>query len=351
MLLELGLRWRVAALQYRARPRGLRDPPMMTRRELLALGYAAPFTSLIPLRLASPARPLRLAVITDLHHGLAPDALSRLKAFVDATQQRKGIDAVLQLGDFNYSQPASRECVDLFNELPQLKLHVLGNHDMDKCDKAAVMKFWGMKARHYALSMGGYRFIVLDLNHFKKDGKLTEYANGNYFTEGASCNWADPEQLDWLGRELHRNREPVILLSHQPLGFTAPNQPIPPEQQEVLKIIDEAAQANPRGAVAISLFGHLHVDRLERVSGVPYLCVNSASYFWYQGMRAYTQPLYAFMELGADGVLKVEGVVGEFVNPPPKGSDPVRGRSASIQDRRIETRASRANAPSTAGAP
>ncbi len=55
----------------------------------------------------------------------------------------------------------------------------------------------------------------------------------------------------------------MILLSHQPLGFAEPNQPIPPEQREILKIVDEAARANPRGAVAISMFGHLHVDRLE----------------------------------------------------------------------------------------
>ena len=313
---------------------------LMTRREFLALNSAAPFARMIPLRTDSPARPLRLAVIADLHHGLAPDALSRLQAFVDAAQKRQGIDAIIQLGDFNFSQSTSKECIDLFNQLPHPKLHVLGNHDMDKCDKATAMSFWGMKARYGAQSMHGYRFIVLDLNHFKKDGKLYEYANGNYFAAGASCNWAGPEQLDWLTQELHKSKEPVILLSHQPLGFAEPNQPIPPEQQEVLKIVDEAAKANPRGAVAVSMFGHLHVDRLERVSGVPYYCVNSASYFWYQGMRAYTKPLYAFMELGTDGVLKVEGMVGEFATPPPRESDNVPGRSASIQPRGIGMRTS-----------
>ncbi len=63
--------------------------------------------------------------------------------------------------------------------------------------------------------------------------------------------------------------------------------------------------------------------------------MNSASYFWYQGMRLYTKPLFAFMELGADGALKVEGTSGEFVNPPPKQSDTVQGRSASIKDRNV----------------
>lgn len=312
---------------------------LITSREFLALACAAPFARRVRLRLQSPAGPLRLAVIADLHHGLAPDALRRLQAFVDVARGRDGLDAVIQLGDFNYSQPASRECVDLFNQLDPPKLHVLGNHDMDKCDKAAAMKFWGMKARYGAISMRGYRFVTLDLNHFRKDGELHEYANGNYFAPGASCNWADPEQLDWLAQELHRSKEPVILLSHQPLGFAEPDRPIPPEQQEVLKIVDEAAKANPRGAVAASLFGHLHVDRLEHVAGVPYYCVNSASYFWYQGMRAYTRPLFAFLEVGTDGMLKVEGVAGEFAEPPPRESDAVVGRSASIRNREIGMRA------------
>ena len=67
---------------------------------------------------------------------------------------------MIQLGDFNYSQPTSKECVDLFNQLRHPKLHVLGNHDMDKCDKAAAMRFWGMKARYGALSMRGYRASI-----------------------------------------------------------------------------------------------------------------------------------------------------------------------------------------------
>jgi hypothetical protein len=73
----------------------------VTRREFFALGSVAPFARVIPLRLDSPARKLRLGVIADLHHGLAPDALSRLKAFVDAAQKREGLGAVVQLGDFN----------------------------------------------------------------------------------------------------------------------------------------------------------------------------------------------------------------------------------------------------------
>lgn len=335
-----------------------RYTPFMTRRELLKAMGAAALVRHIPLPVhGATAAPLKLAVITDLHHGLAPDAMVRLRTFVEAVQKRKGIDLVIQMGDFCYSTPESKECVDLFNTLPQPKIHVLGNHDMDKVDKDAAMKFWGMKKRYESRVVGGYRFVVLDLNHFKKEGKLVPYANGNYFTDNATHNWADPEQLDWLAKELRSSTEPVVLLSHQPLGFKPARKtfdskgshigyedfgPLPPEQAEVLKVVTDAAQVNPQGSVIVSLFGHLHVDRLEMHEEIPCYCVNSASYFWSGGMYAYSKPLFAFMEISPrkdpppnnTGVLEIEGVLGDFVKSPPAESDRVVGRSASIAMRR-----------------
>ncbi len=293
-------------------------------------------TRLIPLSL-EPARrhPLKLGVITDLHHGLAPDAMSRLTKFGEAVRLRPHLDMVIQMGDFCYSQPESAECLKLFHDLPHRKLQVLGNHDMDKCDKQTAMAHLSMPSRYGAYDVGDYRFVVLDLNHFKKEGKLVSYANGNYFTDNASHNWADPEQLDWLATELRRTRKPVILFCHQPLGFAEPGQPLPPEQIEVLDVITRAKADNPKGAVAACLFGHLHVDRLEYHAGIPCLCVNSASYFWGGAMFPYTNPLYAFMEITPDGHLAIEGVSGAFIKPPPSSTDAVVGRSSSISDRHI----------------
>ncbi|MEQ1932252.1 MAG: metallophosphoesterase [Fimbriimonadaceae bacterium] len=301
---------------------------MITRREFLVASAALA----VPLRLApAKLKPARLAAITDLHYGLAPDAAVRMEAFVQAVKARKGLDAVLQMGDFCYSDEGAKGCMDLWNRVSQPKLHVLGNHDMDKVDKDAAMKFIGMKSRYGSTKLGGYRFIHLDLNHFQKEGKLYSYANGNYFTDNASYNWADPEQLEWLKQELAKSTEPVIILAHQPLGFAEPEKPLPPEQSQIMDILE-------KGPVAACIFGHLHVDRLETCRGIPCLCVNSASYFWSGGMHPYTKPLFAFMEFGADGILRIEGVSGEFVHAPPAASDAVKGRSASISSRSVKCR-------------
>ena len=132
---------------------------MLSRREFvgaLAGGFA---TRCIPLppRTAWPTKPVKLAVIADLHHGgLAPDALPRLKAFADAVKQHKHLDAVIQMGDFCYGQPDSKPCIDLWHTIPFPKIHVLGNHDMDKCDKTAAMRYTGMKSRYGSQVIGGY---------------------------------------------------------------------------------------------------------------------------------------------------------------------------------------------------
>ncbi len=207
---------------------------------------------------------------------------------------------------------------------------------MDKVDKAAAMKFWGMKSRYGSAEFGDYRIIHLDLNHFKKAGQLVPYANGNYFTDNATHNWADPEQLGWLRRELLKGKKPTILLSHQPLGFAEPGQSIPVEQLEVLKLVAQCRAENPRGGVVCCLFGHLHVDRLEYFEGIPCLCLNSASYFWAGGMVPYSKPLFAFLEFQPDGILKVEGIEGTFLKTPPATSDGVVGRSASLSSRQVK---------------
>ncbi|MBS1725998.1 MAG: metallophosphoesterase [Armatimonadetes bacterium] len=309
----------------------------MTRRELLVAGGCLALNRLeIPLALATPPKKaFRMAVITDIHHGLAPDAETRFDAFYEAVHPRKDIDLILQLGDFCYSDPGSVEFVKKFQSLKPPKIQVLGNHDMDKCDKTAAMKFWSMKSRYGIHDTRDFLFVWLDLNHFKKNGELVSYANGNYFTDNATYNWADPEQLAWLEQTLLKAKKPVILLSHQPLGFAEPNQSLPPEQQQIVELLAKCAKANPKGAVAVSMFGHLHVDRLEHVENIPFYCVNSASYFWSSGMWPYTKPLFAFMEFTTDGKLVVEGVQGEFVKTPPKASDSVVGRSASIDDRAV----------------
>jgi predicted phosphodiesterase len=286
---------------------------------------------------ALPRRVLRAALITDLHHGLAPDATVRFDSFLRETKRRRNLDLAIQLGDFCHPGDDSQALTKNWQNLDLPRINVLGNHDMDRGTKGRVMEQWGMKEPYGAYDHGDFRFIVLDLNHFKKGKELVPYAGGNYFTSGVTHNWADPEQLRWLARELRTGAKPTIILSHQPLGMWNPGKPLPPEQEEVMDIIRSSRQLNPKGGVVACICGHLHVDRLEIVHGIPCLCVNSASYFWSAGMHPYRDPLFAFLEIDPAGELRIYGRQSVFTKAAPKVD--IAGMAAAISDRRIRTRA------------
>ena len=55
-------------------------------------------------------------------------------------------------------------------------------------------------------------------------------------------------------------------------------------------------------------------------------------------MHPYTTPLFAFLDFGADGILRITGRDGSFVKAPPANSDGVVGRSAGISSRRMVLR-------------
>lgn len=307
----------------------------VTRRDFLASATALA----VPLRLGGQPREgkvVRMAMIADLHHGLAPDAAARFDAFEAAVRQRADLDLVAQLGDFCHPGAESEPLTRRWRAIGVSQLNVLGNHDMDLGTKAEIMAQWGMPARYGAYDVGAFRFVVLDLNNLRRGGAIVPYANGNYFEDGVTCDWADPEQLAWLAAELRRGAKPTILLSHQPLGFGTPGKPLPEPQTEVLRVVVGARGANPAGAVVACLSGHLHLDRFEAYEGIPCLSVNSASYFWHQGMHPYRDPLFAFLELDPAGELRLIGRKGAFANAPPK-VDTV-GMSASISNRQVALR-------------
>jgi hypothetical protein len=305
----------------------------MTRREFL--GVVAAVSIPMPSS-AAPRRILRAALVTDLHHGLAPDASARFDAFLKETKRRKSLDLAIQLGDFCHPGDDSQAITKSWRDLDMPKVNVLGNHDMDRGTKGRIMEQWGMKEPYGSYDFGDFRLIVLDLNHFKKRGELVPYAGGNYFTSGATHNWADPDQLKWLARELRQGDKSTVLLSHQPIGFGTPGKPLPPEQEEVLDVIRSARDRNPQGAVIACLCGHLHVDRVEVVHRIPCVCINSASYFWSAGMHPYRDPLFAFLEIDPAGELRIYGRKSAFTREPPKVE--VAGMAASISDRQIKTR-------------
>ena len=249
------------------------------RRRFVTLGTGAmllPFTACSTSSAPpSPRRTLRMGLIADLHHGLDPRAQQRVEDFVAAANARAA-DMIVQLGDFNYAEPDNRPCLDVWESFAGDRHHVLGNHDMDKHDKAHVLETWQMPARYYAFDRAGWHFVVLDRNHVKQGDDYLPYGKGNYFGAKGSHSHA----------------------------------------------------------------GHEHLDRHELRDGVHYVWVNSASYYWVGGeygrMAPYADALYAFVDL-YDDCLVIHGRESTFDDPSPEARGFPRWRevTAAQRDRRL----------------
>ncbi|MBA4148215.1 MAG: metallophosphoesterase [Verrucomicrobia bacterium] len=292
-------------------------------------------------------KPLRLGIISDVHHGLQPDAIKRLESFIQAMEAEKP-DLIIQLGDFCYARPESREFVEVWEQFKGPRYHVLGNHDMDRTTKQETMDFIGMRAPHYSFDAGDFHFVVLDCNYILNDGEYVNYANRNYFIEQARRDRINPEQVEWLRADLAGTQRQTFIFSHQAFdenwsGWSVPN------RLEVRAVIREANQKamDRTGAphVIACFSGHHHIDEVSEIEGVQYMQMNSASYYWTggkfgsEGPRAvYSKPLYALVTLDPSGQIGVKGQAGEFHKPTPAdtGFPAAKRLTAAIIDRTIK---------------
>jgi len=302
---------------------------MVTRRKLLKNSVLAASAFALPLEAEEKgSRKLRIGLISDVHKDLVPDADERLQAFIDRMNE-DSVDAVMQLGDFCTPKPANQGFLDIFNGFRGPRYHVLGNHDTDGGFKREqTMAFWGMKRRYDSFDLGGYHFIVLDANDRPKDWK------GGYPMSLAA------DQLEWLRKDLESTRLNTFVFSHQSLER--------PEcitnQEEVRAILESAKTRLGKRKVAGCFNGHWHIDHSRVIEGIPYIHINSASYYYMGGVRNdsvdpelgkkfpiliasanYDGPLYTVLEIDpVAGTFALRGMESKWRGKSPQEIAPTR---------------------------
>ena len=320
----------------------------VTRRQLFrGTAQAALVLSLgVPAAARRRMQLLRFGLCADVHQDVMHDAVERMSAFVSAMQERD-VDFIAQLGDFCTPKESNRAFLEAFHAFEGPHYHVRGNHETDGgFDAEAVRRFWGIESTTYAFEHGGVRFLVLDGNDRHADA-----APGYARHVGA-------EQLTWLEEQLERDEAPLVVFSHQSLenGSGVDN------GADVRALLDAANERAGWRRVLACFSGHHHLDDVVELAGVPYVQVNSMSYYWVGGSRRhgsypahihaahpwieytspYREPLWSTVTIDPEaGELRIEGVRSEWVGPSPQelGLEPgpnQRGISSSIADRRFE---------------
>lgn len=297
---------------------------MKTRRHFLQTALALSATYTLPLSAQGTARKkVRIGIITDIHKDVMPDADERLRTFIDVMNRQK-VDAIIEMGDFCQPKPANRAFADIFNTFPGPKYHLLGNHDMDGGFKREqVVAFHQMPGRFYSFDLGGYHFILLDGNDRPEGWK------------GGYPHYLAPDQVAWLKEDLAKTRLNTFILSHQSL-----ERPTCIDNQEAVRAVLEAGKMpDGKRKVAACLNGHWHIDHERVINGIPYLHVNSASYYWlgseYKHERLspelakefpyvsstapYRKSVFTLLEIDPEaGTFVMRGMKSEWMGPSPQ---------------------------------
>lgn len=277
-------------------------------------------------------KPVRFAIASDFHAPDIPDGEHRVAKFIKAANDEK-VDFIIELGDFCRLDSASQVYRDLWNSFPSDKYHVIGNHDMDRYTFEEYTQGMNMPARYYSFDQGDFHFIVLDGNNLFDGKKYTHYARANYYVDAKKRAHIDPEQMEWLKKDLAATNKRCILFSHQSIEEALNN------GAEVRKILEAENQRAGFKKVVMAFGGHNHSNYSKEINGITYVQINSASYVWigeptqtekryskeindrFGGIlkysMTYTEPLYAIVTLNSKGAT-LKGTDAEFVPPTPK---------------------------------
>jgi len=267
---------------------------------------------------------VRFGVITDLHHDLIYDGLDRLSAFI-SEMNKEVPDFIIQMGDLCFPKNENLPLMDVWAKFKGNSYHVIGNHDTDGgYTRDQVVEFWKAKAKYYSFDANGFHFIVLDGNeHNPSPDRPAGYAR-----------FISRTQLDWLKKDLDETALPTIIFCHQGLDNDAGGL----ENGTLMRYTLEQANFKNKHKVVMVLSGHHHQDYHNHINGIHYVQINSASYQWlgdkYKEIRyseavdkakpmlkytvPYKDPLWAMVEIGQDGTIRIEGKRSVFVGSSPE---------------------------------
>lgn len=220
-------------------------------------------------------RPLRLAIVTDIHHGsvsytkLGPEALpllDRIVAEVDGGDHDLLVDLGDRITDIDREtdRALAAEVAAAFAPAATPRHHIVGNHDVAYLTAADNEELFGHTMGHTSIEMAGVHLVMwqMDTRIDLKRGFVP-----------------DPADLEWLADDLASTDLPAVVFSHVPLdggslrgNYWFQNNEIyggPPNVDEIQAVLQEA------GNVVLCVAGHVHRNQLNTIDGVHHVTVQS----------------------------------------------------------------------------
>ena len=238
---------------------------------------------------------LRLAIVTDIHHGepkltkCGDQALDLLDQFLEFCADY-GPDMILELGDRINDQDRETdrrllaEVAAKFQGLNTPRAHLDGNHDSDFLLPEDNTEALGMGA-HASRDVNGYHLVFWNAS--------TKIPRPEPFR-------ATEADLAWLEADLAATDLPTLVFSHVPFSGASmvgnywfqnnPQHATYPNAADIRPIIEAS------GRVMLCVAGHVHWNSLHQVGGVPHITIQSLTESFTTGGEA--AAAWATLEIG-----------------------------------------------------
>lgn len=221
---------------------------------------------------------LRIAIVTDIHHG-KPSTAKRGDAALGLMEEfarfvkDSGATHVLDMGDRISDENRDTDLVlaaevaEAFRAVPAPVWHLNGNHDRDHMSVADNEALLGQSLDHAVHDIDGWRIVL-----WRADSRIRRGDEGNGFV----LTEAD---LVWLSRTMQATDRPTLVVSHVPISGHAQTgnyyfQNNPASSTYPMADRARAALALARVPV-VCLAGHVHWNTVTTVDGITHLTQQS----------------------------------------------------------------------------
>jgi 3',5'-cyclic-AMP phosphodiesterase len=221
---------------------------------------------------------LRIAVISDIHHG--EDAYTKrgsqaLRLFDDFVRFVDTVrpDVVLELGDrisdcsHDVDLVLEREVARAFRAIDVPCHHLCGNHDRDFLTVADNEAILGQSLKHEIVDLGAWQLVL-----WRADTMIRRPEDGSHFQ-------LDDADLAWLQTAMVNAEKPSIVATHVPLSGQSQISNYYFDRNTRIATYPELPriQAALRSACVpvVCLAGHVHWNSMTRVDGIPHITLQS----------------------------------------------------------------------------
>lgn len=221
---------------------------------------------------------IRIAIVTDIHHGPAShtkaadwQAIPALERFI-AHAIDSGADLVLDLGDHisdtttDSDRRHAAEVAAAFKRFPGPVHHIVGNHDVVNLSVADNEAIFGQSLASKVVDLGPARLIV--------------WQPGVSFSETVGFP-PTGAAIDWLVTALAQSDKPAIIASHVPVAAQSqignhyferrPHLATYPDHEAIRTALEASGRA------ALWLSGHVHRNTVVGIRGVQHVTIQSLS--------------------------------------------------------------------------